>query len=388
MTLTLNRDITALHAEMTAWRHHIHQNPETAFEEVETAKYVTAQLESFGVDEIHTGLAKTGVVAVVKGARQGTGSIGLRADMDALDIHEQTNQPYASKVPGKMHACGHDGHTAMLLGAVKHLAATRDFAGTVYAIFQPAEENEGGAGVMVQEGLFDRFPMDAVYGVHNMPGFPLGQFKMCKGPMMASYDRFDLTVTGKGSHGAMPHQGVDPVVIAAQIVTNLQTIASRNMDPMKSLVVSVTQIHGGDAYNVIPEEVTLAGTVRSFVPEVQDLAEARIGQIARTIANAHNAEAHLVYRRGYPPTVNADANIDIAARVGATISADINTNLTPVMGSEDFAFMLQEKPGAYIMIGAGDGPPVHNPAYDFNDALLPVGATYFVNLVADQLGTA
>ncbi|MEM8646691.1 MAG: amidohydrolase, partial [Pseudomonadota bacterium] len=281
--MDIHDKIAQSHDEMTDWRRTLHEHPETAFEEVKTSQFVADKLESFGV-KVERGLAGTGVIGIVEGKDPGSRAIGLRADMDALDIYEQTNKPYASKTPGKMHACGHDGHTTMLLGAAKYLAETRDFSGTVYLIFQPAEENEGGARVMVDEGLFGKYPMEQVYGMHNWPGVPVGTIGMRTGPIMASYDIFEIKVTGKGGHGAMPHEGVDPVLVASHIVTNLQTIASRNVDPLEAVVVSTTQIHGGDAYNVIPQEVELKGTVRSFIPKVQDMAEANIKRIAASVA--------------------------------------------------------------------------------------------------------
>jgi hippurate hydrolase len=379
--------ITALHPEMTAWRRELHAHPETAFEEHRTSQFVADKLKAFGI-EVVRGLAGTGVVGVLKGRREGASAVGLRADMDALDIHEQTNRPYASKVPGKMHACGHDGHTTMLLGAAKYLAETRDFAGTAYFIFQPAEENEGGGRVMVEDGLFERFQMDGVYGLHNWPGMPTGLIGVREGPMMAAYDVFEITVTGHGAHGAMPHQGIDPVLIAAHIVTGLQTIASRNVDPLASVVVSVTQIHGGDAWNVIPEQVSLRGTVRSFDPQVQELAETNLGRIAKGVAAAHGAEAAIRYERRYPATVNSQAETRHAAHIAAQVVAADNVvnDVAPCMGSEDFAFMLQNKPGSYVWLGAGENHPnLHSPHYDFNDEILPVGASYWAKLVEETL---
>ncbi|HUF45332.1 MAG TPA: M20 aminoacylase family protein [Aestuariivirgaceae bacterium] len=379
--------ITALHPEMTAWRRELHAHPETAFEEHRTAQFVADKLHGFGI-EVVRGLAGTGVVGVLKGRREGASAVGLRADMDALDIHEQTNRPYASKVPGKMHACGHDGHTTMLLGAAKYLAETRDFAGTAYFIFQPAEENEGGGRVMVEDGLFERFQMDGVYGLHNWPGMPTGRIGVREGPMMAAYDVFEITVTGHGAHGAMPHQGIDPVLISAHVVTGLQTIASRNVDPLASVVVSVTQIHGGDAWNVIPQQVVLRGTVRSFDPQVQELAETNLGRIAKGVAAAHGAEAAIRYERRYPATVNSQAETRHAAHIAAQVVAADNVvnDVTPCMGSEDFAFMLQNKPGSYIWLGAGENHPnLHSPHYDFNDEILPVGASYWAKLVEETL---
>ena len=342
--MKIHPQIADLHDAMTEWRRDIHQHPETAFEEHRTAQVIADKLESFGI-EVDRGLAGTGVVGVIEGNKPGDRAIGLRADIDALDIYEQTNKPYASKNQGKMHACGHDGHTTMLLGAAKYLADNRDFAGKVYVIFQPAEENEGGGRVMVEDGLFKKFPMEQVYGLHNWPGMPVGFIGMRVGPLMAAYDIFRITVTGQGSHGAMPHDGIDPVLISAHIITNLQTIASRNTDPQESVVVSVTQVHGGDAYNVIPEEVELRGTVRSFSDEIQVMAEQRIKQIVTAIASAHGAEATVHYERRYPPTINSQAETEHAAGVAArVVGADnVDTDVAPVMGSEDFSFMLPGK---------------------------------------------
>ena len=381
--MTTEERIAALHPEMTAWRRDLHAHPETAFEEHRTSAFVADKLKSFGLD-VAQGLAGTGVVGILRGKRGGKRAIGLRADMDALHIHEETNKPYASQVEGKMHACGHDGHTTMLLGAAKALAETRDFAGTAYFIFQPAEENEGGGRVMVEQGLFDKFPLEAVYGMHNWPGLPEGHVAVKVGPMMAACDIFELTITGRGAHGAMPHQGIDPVVAGAQIVMALQTIASRNVDPLESVVVSVTQIHGGDAWNVIPEHVTLRGTVRSFKPQVQDVAEANIGRVAKGVAAGLGAEVEMRYERRYPATVNSEAETRNAGRIAASVvGADrVVEGITPSMGSEDFAFMLERRPGSYVWLGAGeDQPNLHSPHYDFNDDILPIGASYWARLV-------
>ncbi|MGI9520426.1 MAG: M20 aminoacylase family protein [Hyphomicrobiaceae bacterium] len=388
--MELYPEIVDIHDQMTVWRQDLHAYPETAFEEHRTSEFVAEKLAAFGVDEVVRGLARTGVVGIVRG-RCGAGrAVGLRADIDALDISEQTNKSYASKNEGKMHACGHDGHTTMLLGAAKYLAETRNFAGTVYLIFQPAEENEGGGRVMIEDGLFEKYPMEQVFGLHNWPGEAAGKFSMRTGPVMASYDIFDITVEGHGAHGAMPHQGIDPIVAAAQIVTSLQSIASRNVDPIESIVVSVTQIHGGDAYNVIPETVNLKGTVRAFKPAVQDLAEKRISEIASRIAEAHNARAHVRYERRYPSTVNTPVETEVAANVAAKVvgGASVQTDVPPVMGSEDFAFMLNEKPGSYVFLGCGEHVSnLHSPQYDFNDEILPIGASYWARLVEETLAS-
>jgi amidohydrolase len=384
--------IADFHKDLAAWRHEIHAHPETAFEEKRTSDFVAARLKEFGI-EVHRGLAGTGVVGTLKGSKPGSRAIALRADMDALHIHEKNGVPYASKNEGKMHACGHDGHTTMLLGAARYLAETRNFAGTVHFVFQPAEENEGGGRVMVKEGLFEKFPVEAVYGMHNWPGMPVGKFAMRPGPMMASFDIFEITVKGKGTHAALPHLGVDPVVAAAQIATGLQTITSRNTHPLESAVVSITQIHGGDTWNVIPDEVVLRGTTRSFKAEVQDAIEASIRRIAAGVAAAMGASVDMRYERRYPPTVNSPRETEIAAAIAAEVvgEGNVDRELQPTMGSEDFAFMLQAKPGCYVFIGNGTGDKavgLHNPHYDFNDEILPIGASYWVRLVERVLAKA
>jgi amidohydrolase len=371
--------------EMTAWRQDLHAHPELGFEERRTAAFVATKLHEFGLDEVHTGMAKTGVVGVLK-AGTGQGSIGLRADMDALPIQEATGRSYASTVPGKMHACGHDGHTTMLLGAARYLAETRNFDGTVYFIFQPAEEMQGGGRVMVEEGLFERCPTPRVFGLHNWPRMPLGTFGMRAGPMMAAADRVAVRLTGQGGHGAMPHLCRDPMVAGAQIVMALQTVVARNLDPLAQGVISITQFHGGDADNVIPQEVTLRGTIRSFTPEVRDLLERRVGEIARGVAEAHQVHATLTYTRGYPPTVNSEAETELAAAAAADVVGEdrVDRAAPPVMGAEDFAYMLERKPGAYIFMGGGEddaAPMLHSPDYDFNDEALPYGASYWARLV-------
>lgn len=381
-------EIAALHETMRGWRHHLHAHPETAFEEVGTAAFIADLLRSFGI-EVHTGLAKTGVVGVIHGKAPGPW-IGLRADMDALDVPEANEFAHRSRHPGKMHACGHDGHSAMLLGAARHLAATRDFHGTVAVIFQPAEENEGGGRVMVEEGLFERFPIEAVYGLHNWPGLAEGHFAIRSGPQMASYDIFEITLQGRGAHAAMPHLGRDAMVTAGHLVIALQTITSRNVNPLDALVVSVTQIHGGDTWNVLPQQAVLRGTVRSFKPEVQDLAEQRIGEITRGIAATFGIEASVRYERRYPPTVNAAAptRVAIAAAIALVGSERVDLDPVPSMGAEDFAFLQQARPGAYIWLGTGPGQSgcmLHNPGYDFNDDVLGVGASYWIQVVRHAL---
>ena len=383
----INR-IAEFHDDMTEWRRELHMHPETAFEEKWTSDFVAKKLEEFGI-EVHRGLAGTGVVGTIRGG-SGDRAIALRADMDALDIEEATGLPYASQNPGKMHACGHDGHTTMLLGAAKYLAETRNFDGTVHVIFQPAEENEGGGRVMVEEGLFEKFPVESVWGMHNWPGMPVGVIAARSGPVMASYDMFELDVTGVGGHGAMPHLSIDPVLVSAHIITALQSITSRNINPMDAAVVSVTQIHGGDAYNVIPGMVKLAGTCRSFSPHVQDMIEPKMRKIAEGVAESFGASIELRYERRYPPTINADEETDRAAAVASLVVGDdkIIRDATPAMGAEDFAFMLREKPGSYIWVGAGpggEGKMLHNAGYDFNDEVLPIGASYWSKLVESEL---
>jgi len=387
--------IAEFHEEMTAWRREIHMHPETAFEEVRTAAFVAEKLQGFGVDAVHTGIGKTGVVGVLRGRGGGRRSIALRADIDALDIEEANGFDYRSRNPGKMHACGHDGHTAMLLGAAKYLAETRNFDGAVYFVFQPAEENEGGGRAMVEDGLFERFPADAIYGMHNSPGMAVGRFATRPGPAMAGFDIFEIGIDGYGTHAARPHQGVDAVVVQAQIVLALQTIASRSVDAIDSVVLTITQVHGGDTWNVIPQRVVLRGTVRAFRPEVQDLAESRMRRLCAGIAEAFGASVSVRYERRYPPTVNDPAHVDIAAAVAREVfgAGKVDAEAPPGMGSEDFSFMLNARPGAYVRIGNGlegahGGVVVHNPHYDFNDEALPWGATYWSRLVETTLARA
>ncbi|MEM8951532.1 MAG: M20 aminoacylase family protein [Pseudomonadota bacterium] len=381
----INR-IADFHDEMTAWRQDFHAHPELGFEETRTSGIVADKLRAFGFDEVHTGIAKTGVVGVLRAGNGSGETIGLRADMDALPIDETTGKSYASTNPGCMHACGHDGHTTMLLGAARYLAETRNFDGTVYFIFQPAEEGAGGGEVMVQEGLFERFPMRHVYGMHNWPGRPVGNFAMRAGPIMAATDQFLINVKGKGGHAAAPHFCRDPLVTAAEIALAMQTIVSRNVDPVDNGVVTVTQLHAGDAYNVIAETAYLTGTARSFTPEVRDLLEERISSIPGHVAKAHMIEAEVDFMRGYPPTVNSEAETELAADTAAEIAGEdrVDRHTPPVMGGEDFAYMLEKRPGSYIFIGNGgdeNTPMLHNPGYDFNDETLPHGASYWARLV-------
>ena len=345
---------------------------------------------------MHTGLAKTGVVGVLRAGNapaDALHSIGLRADLDALHIHEQSGVAHGSKNPGKMHACGHDGHTSMLLGAAATLARTKGFNGTVHFIFQPAEENEGGGRVMVEEGLFDRFPMRAVYGMHNWPQLPAGTFALRAGPLMGAYDIFEIVATGKGAHAAMPYEGKDPMLFVAHAISALQTVVSRNLHPLDAGVISVTQVHGGDTWNVIPQEVVLRGTVRSFKPAVQDLIEQRMRTIVGGVAAMFEMTASIRYERRYPPTVNSADETGHALKAASAVvgAAQVDTDPMPNMGSEDFAFMLQEKPGCYVWLGAGRGPGtpgLHNPLYDFNDEALAIGASYWVTLARQQLAAA
>jgi len=387
--MAINNRIAEFTTEMTEWRQHIHQHPETAFEEHNTSDYVAMRLHEFGI-EVHRGLAGTGVVGTLKGSRGDGPAIGLRADMDALDIEEKNEIDYKSENPGKMHACGHDGHSAMLLGAAKYLAETRNFSGTVHFIFQPAEENEAGGRVMVEEGLFDKFPVESVYGMHNMPGIPVGEFAIRPGPIMASSDIFEITLTGLGTHAALPQLGRDPVIAASQLVTALQAITSRTVSPLDAAVVSVTQLHMGDTWNVIPEEAVIRGTTRAFKPEVQDHLEAELSRVTNGIAAAFSVEARVNYERRYPPTINEPLETILTADVAREIAgADmVSLDKDPMMGAEDFAFMLNEKPGAYMWIGNGPGDGgcmLHNPRYNFNDNILALGASYWAKLAETRL---
>ena len=385
-------------AGIAAVRREIHAHPELCFQEVRTADLVAAKLTEWGIP-IHRGLGTTGVVGIVKGRDGGAcgRAVGLRADMDALPMQEFNTFAHASKHAGKMHACGHDGHTAMLLAAAQHFAKHRDFDGTVYLIFQPAEEGGGGAREMIKEGLFEQFPMQAVFGMHNWPGAAVGTFAVSPGPVMASSNEFKITIRGKGSHAALPHNGIDPVPVACQMVQAFQTIISRNKKPVDAGVISVTMIHAGEATNVVPDSCELQGTVRTFTLEVLDLIEKRMEEIARHTCAAFDAECEFEFVRNYPPTVNSAAEADFARQVMAGIVGEGNVQVQePTMGAEDFAYMLQAKPGAYCFIANGDGAhremghgggpcTLHNPSYDFNDDLIPLGATYWVELATQWL---
>ena len=388
----INR-IAEFHADMTEWRRDLHRHPELALRETRTSAVVQERLRSFGVDEVHAGLAGTGVVGVIRGAHPASNgaahAIGLRADMDALPIQEETGAEWASQTPGVMHACGHDGHTTMLLGAARYLAETRNFAGTVYVIFQPAEENKGGGQIMVDQGLFEQFPMQQVYGLHNWPAVPAGVFQWRDGPIMAAVANIEITVTGRGAHGAQPHTGIDPIVVSAAIVQAFQSIVARNVEPAQAGVVTVGSIQGGHIYNVIPETVRMLGTARWFDPAVGDILEARLRRLATSIAEGFGAQAEVIFDRTYPATVNDPAAMALARRAAETVrgAAGVQHMERPTMGGEDFSFMLNAKQGAYIMLGAGRGAcdvMVHHPKYDFNDAILPVGASYWATL-AEQL---
>ncbi len=382
--MTIHPRIEAMSGEIAEWRRDFHRNPELLFDVHRTAQVVAEKLKSFGCDEVVTGIGQTGVVAVIKGKRQGSGRVvGLRADMDALPIEEQTNLPYRSTVPGKMHACGHDGHTAMLLGAARYLTETRDFDGTAILIFQPAEEGGGGGREMVKDGMMERFGVQEVYGLHNMPGLPIGSFAVRPGPMMAAADRFLITVEGRGGHAAKPNETIDPVVASAQIISALQTIASRNCDPLDSVVVSVTAVKAGEAYNVIPQTAELKGTVRTLSKDMRIIAEKRLREIVTGVAGAMGCTAVIDYELGYPVTFNHAEQTSFVAKVAGSLVGSSNVDLAvpPTMGSEDFSFMLEERPGSYIFMGNGDSAGLHHPAYDFNDRAIPVGVSYWASIV-------
>lgn len=366
--------------EMQEWRRHLHRHPELEFDLPKTAGFVADRLREIGVDEVHEGIAQTGIVALIRGQGEGP-CLGLRADMDALPIREATGADHASEVDGVMHACGHDGHTAMLLGAARYLAETRNFRGTVALIFQPAEEEGGGAEVMVREGILDRFAIDEVYALHSAPGTPIGHFYTTPGPIMAAVDTFDITLTGKGGHGAMPHETVDPIVAACAIVTAVQTIVSRNHYALDDLVISVTQIHAGSASNIVPETAYVQGTVRTFDPEVQAMVQARMAAIVEGQAAAYGVSADLTYEVGYPATINDPVRAAFAADVAEEVGLGVIRDAGREMGAEDFAYLLNERPGAYLFVGNGDTAGLHHPAYDFDDAAAPYGASFFARLV-------
>lgn len=377
----INR-VAEFHPEIAAWRRDIHQNPEVLYDVQRTAGRVEELLKSFGVDEVVTGLGRTGVVGVIRGRGPGK-TIGLRADMDALPIVERTGKDYASKVPGKMHACGHDGHTAMLLGAAKHLAETRNFDGTAVVIFQPAEEGGAGGRAMVEDGLMDRFGIDEVYGMHNWPGIEAGSFRIREGGIMAASDKFTIEIEGTGGHAAMPHNAVDPVMVAGHLITALQTIVSREVDPTRSAVITVTMLRAGEAFNIIPRNVTLTGTARSLDEDVRNLVEERLQSLSTKLCESFGATAKVRYDRGYPVTVNSARETALAANVAREISGDerVDDKAPPSLGGEDFSYMLQARPGAFIFLGNGDSSELHSDDYDFNDDIIPVGVSYWVRLV-------
>ncbi|MER9064708.1 amidohydrolase [Mesorhizobium sp. M0698] len=384
-------EFSRLEAEVTTWRRHLHSNPELDFNVHQTAEFVRDKLASFGIGHIETGIGGRGVLALINGDKGEGGTIGLRADMDALPIQETTGLAWASRSAGKMHACGHDGHTAMLLGAAKHLSETRDFKGRVALIFQPAEEVEfpSGGFRMVQDGFLDRLQVSQVFGLHNWPGLEVGKYAICGGPLMASQDDFDITIQGRGGHAANPHLAIDPVVIAAHTITGLQSLVSRCTDPTDSLVVSVTKLSASNAYNVIADQVELSGTVRSLAPHLRDYAEQQIEVIARKIAQAFGGDITYRYRRSVPVTVNDIQATAIAARAAEAASQveSVNCRIRPVMGAEDFAYMLEARPGAMIFLGNGNTAALHNPNYDFNDPAIRYGIAYWVNVVSATLGT-
>ena len=388
MNMKIIKELEDLQGEMQEWRRDIHAHPEIAFEEHRTAQIVADKLESFGI-EVETGIAGTGVVGTLRKG-MGNRSIGLRADLDALLINETNDFEYKSKNPGQMHACGHDGHTTMLLGAAKYLSEQGNFDGTVNFIFQPAEENEGGGRVMIEDGLFDKYPVESVYGMHNIPGMPVGSFAIKPGPIMAAFDIFNLKVIGRGGHAAMPQTTVDPIIVGTKIIDAFQAIISRSIDPQEPSVLSVTQFHGGDAYNVIPNQVEIKGCTRCFSPNVQKKLEDEMRQISESICKAYGADCEFHYEHRYPATINSEEEANLAGQVAQGIVGEERVNLSPKpgMGSEDFAYMLQEKPGSYIWIGNGDGEGscmIHNPGYDFNDEILPIGATYWVKMAEEIL---
>ncbi len=386
--MPVNNRIAALGADMAEWRHQLHRHPELSLQEKATARYLEEKLKGFGVDEVIAGLAGTGVVGVIRGESPGD-AIGLRADIDALPIVEQTGVPYASENAGVMHACGHDGHMTMLLGAARYLAETRNFGGTVYVIFQPGEESLGGGRIMVEEGLFRRFPMRMVFGMHNWPALPEGNFYWRKGPVMAAVANITITVTGRGSHGAQPERSIDPIVVSAQIVTALQTLVSRSIDPVDSGVVTIAHIGGGDTFNVIPDSVRMLGTARWFVPAVGDRLEEGVRKLATGIAASFGATAEVDFQRAYPPLVNDAAATDLTRRAAAAVvgSDRVLEMPKPTMGGEDFAFMLEAKQGSYIMLGTGraDSAGLHNPKFNFNDDMLVTGASYWAALAEQEL---
>lgn len=382
--------IAEFHSDIAEWRHDLHRHPELLYEVHRTAASVAEKLKAFGCDEVVPGLGKTGVVGVIRGRKPATGErkvIALRADMDALPIEEANDLPYKSTVPGKMHACGHDGHTAMLLGAARYLAETRNFAGTAVVIFQPAEEGGAGAKAMLDDGLMDRFGIEEVYGMHNYPGMPVGSFGIRPGPTMAAADYITIDIEGVGGHAARPHLTIDTVLVGAQIINNIQSVVSRNVDPLKSAVVSICMFRAGNTDNVIPQTVQLRGTARSLDAGVRDLLEKRLQIVVENTAAAYGARAKLTYRRNYPVLSNHERETGFAASIAQEIAGEnrVDTDLPPMMGAEDFAFMLDSRPGAFIWVGNGDSAGLHHPSYNFNDEVIPYGTSYWVKLVETAL---
>ena len=379
--------IADLHGEITAWRRDLHAHPELQYDVHRTAASVAEKLKSFGCDDVVPGIGRTGVVGVIRGRKPGNRVIGLRADMDALPLTEETGLAYQSTEPGKMHACGHDGHTAMLLGAAKYLAETRNFAGTAVLIFQPAEEGGAGGLAMVKDGLMTRFGIEEVFGMHNYPGVPLGEFAICPGPIMASADYVDIEIEGRGGHAARPHLTIDAVLVGAQIVNQLQSIVSRNVNPLNSAVVSICVFQAGTANNVLPQHARLSGTVRSLTAEVRDFLEKRVAEVVEGTAKLYGATAKITYRRGYPVLVNHERQTAFAADVAREIAGagKVDAQMVPMMGAEDFSYMVNERPGAFIFVGNGDSAGLHHPAYDFNDEVIPLGTSYWVRLAETAL---
>jgi amidohydrolase len=382
----INR-VADLHGEIKEWRRDLHAHPELRYDVHRTAASVADRLKSFGCDEVVPGIGRTGVVGVIRGRKAGKKVVGMRADMDALPIEEETGLPYQSTVPGKMHACGHDGHTAMLLGAAKYLAETRNFAGTAVVIFQPAEEGGAGAAAMIKDGLISRFGIDEVYGMHNYPGLAVGEFAIRAGPMMAAADHIEIALEGKGGHAARPHLAIDTILVGAQIINQLQSIVARNVDPLESAVVSICMFQAGHTDNVIPQHAKLRGTARSLTPQVREILHQRIAEVIDGTARLYGASAKITYTNGYPVVVNHERETAFAADVARDIAGSdkVDTDVAPVMGAEDFAFMLQERPGAFIFVGNGDSAGLHHPAYDFNDETIPVGTSYWVRLAETAL---
>ena len=385
--MPIKNRLAETHAEITNWRRHLHAHPELGFDVENTAQFVVDRLKDFGITDITTGIGRTGVVAVIEGRSDTAGRVvGLRADMDALPIHEATGLDYASTVPGKMHACGHDGHSSMLLGAAQYLAETRNFDGKVVLIFQPAEEGEGGGREMVADGLMDRWGIQEVYGMHNEPGRPTGSFAIRPGPLLAAADAFTVEITGKGGHAAAPHEAIDPNVAAAHVLLGLQSIVSRGVDPLKSAVVSVCALHSDvDTHNVIPHVTRMTGTVRALEEDVRAYVQDRVIALAEGTAAAHGCVAKVEYQRGYPPTVNSDRQTGYAIEAARAVAGDVIEDCDPIMAAEDFSYMLNERPGAYIMIGNGDGAMVHHPEYQFDDEAIPAGSSWYAEIVEQRM---